>query len=366
MMTANLNQSLILIEQGIAQGLHTGAQLYVSRQGQTLADLAFGQARPGLPMTTDTLMAWQSAAKPLTAVAIGKLWEEARLHLDDPVAKFIPEFGVYGKELITIRHLLTHTAGIRWANFSATDPWEKILEAINAVRPEPRWAAGQKAGYHALTSWYLLGEIVRRLAGMDFESALRMLVLEPAGMKTTICRIPAEQVRDNPRFSGLYNTRGGQMTEDHSTIGISSPGSSLRGPVRELGRFYEMLLNQLGTQSDKTAGMLPRPQTVEAMTARHRVGMFDHTFKRNLDWGLGFIANSEYLGGDIPYGFGPYATMRTFGHGGRQSSIAFADPQSQLVVAMAFNGMPGEKEHDQRVRPVLSALYEELGLADTA
>jgi CubicO group peptidase (beta-lactamase class C family) len=222
--------------------------------------------------------------------------------------------------------------------------------------------AGQKAGYHALTSWYVLGEIIVKLTGRDFESALRTLVLEPAGMDRTICFLSADQERENPHFSGLYNTKEGQMAEDRSTIGICSPGSSLRGPVRELGRFYEMLLRQLGTGA-RDSDELIRPQTIEAMTARHRVGMFDHTFKRILDWGLGFIANSHYLGGEIPYGFGDFASMRAFGHGGRQSAIAFADPEHQLVVALVFNGMPGEKEHDRRARPILSAIYEELGLA---
>jgi len=363
-MASDLLQTVALIEQGIAQGLHLGAQLYASREGRVVADLGIGQSRPGVAMTAEMLMAWQSAGKPLTAVAIGKLWELGRLHLDDPVAKFIPEFGVYGKEGITIRHLLTHTGGIRWANFSAGDQWERVIEAINTVRPEPRWVAGRKAGYHAVTSWYLLGEILRRLEGRDFESALRGLVLQPAGMKNTVCRISADEARNNPQISGLYDTRGGKAAEDRSTIGNCSPGSSLRGPVRELGRFYELLLKQAGVESDESANAMVRPQTVEAMTARHRVGMYDHTFKRVLDWGLGFIVNNEYLGGDIPYGFGPYASMRTFGHGGRQSSIAFADPQWQLVVALAFNGMPGEKEHDHRARPILAALYEELGLAE--
>src|SRR5690606_15741702 len=108
---------------------------------------------------------------------------------------------------------------------------------------------------------------------------------------------------------------------------------------------------------DQAASAMLRPQTVEALTARHRVGMFDHTFKRILDWGLGFIVNNQHLGGSIPYGYGPHASMRTFGHGGRQSSIAFADPEKKLVVALAFNGMPGEKEHDQRIGPILSAVY---------
>lgn len=358
-----MNRTLSLIEQGIAHGLHPGAQLYVSRNGQMIADAAIGQSRPEVAMSADTSMAWQSAGKPLTAAAMGKLWEAGRLHLDDPAARFIPEFGVHGKEAITIRHLLTHTAGIRWANFSAGDDWDRVLESINTVRPEPRWTAGQKAGYHALTSWYVLGEILRRLMGRDFEPALRTLVLEPMGMNNTICHLSADQERDNPHYSGLYNTKGGQMTGDRSTIGICSPGSSLRGPVRELGRFYEGLLKQLGTDADGSDHSVIRPQTIEAMTARHRVGMFDHTFKRVLDWGLGFIVNSQYLGGDIPYGFGDHASMRAFGHGGRQSAIALADPEHQLVVALAFNGMPGEKENDQRTRPILTALYEELGLA---
>lgn len=352
--------SIALIEQGIAQGLHLGAQLYVSRGGRVIADAGIGQSRPGVAMSADTSMAWQSAGKPLTAVAVGKLWETGRLHLDDPAARFIPEFGVHGKEMITIRHLLTHTAGIRWANFSAGDDWDRVMEAINTVRPEPRWTAGQKAGYHALTSWYVLGEIIRRMMGRDFETALRAMVLEPMGMNNTICHLSAEQERDNPHYSGLYNTKGGQMIEDRSTIEICSPGSSLRGPMRELGKFYEVLLKRLGTDADGSDNSMIHPQTIEAMTARHRVGMFDHTFKRILDWGLGFIVNSQYLGGNIPYGFGDHASMRAFGHGGRQSAIAFADPENQLVVALAFNGMPGEKENDQRTRPILTALYEEL------
>jgi CubicO group peptidase (beta-lactamase class C family) len=258
---------------------------------------------------------------------------------------------------------LTHTAGIRWANFSTGEDWDRVIEAINTVRPEPRWTAGQKAGYHALTSWYVLGEIIARLTGRDFESALQTLVLEPAGMNRTTCFLSADELQNNPRHSGLYNTKDEPMSEDRSTIGLCSPGSSLRGPVRELGRFYEMLLRQLRTDAPGSDAAI-RPQTIEALTARHRVGMFDHTFKRVLDWGLGFIVNSRYLGGEIPYGFGDHASMRAFGHGGRQSSIAFADPEHQLVIALAFNGMPGEKQNDHRTRPILSALYEELGLAN--
>ncbi len=132
------------------------------------------------------------------------------------------------------------------------------------------------------------------------------------------------------------------------------------GPLRELGRFYEMLLGR-GRFGD--AEVL-RPQTVEALTAIHRVGLVDRTFKQKLDWGLGFIVNSEHYGADfVPYGYGRHASRRTFGHSGFQSSTGFADPVHGLVVALAVNGNPGEPRHTERFLDVTEAIYEDLGLA---
>jgi CubicO group peptidase (beta-lactamase class C family) len=64
-----------------------------------------------------------------------------------------------------------------------------------------------------------------------------------------------------------------------------------------------------------------------------------------------------------PYGFGPHASPRAFGHSGSQSSIGMADPEHGLVVALVFNGQAGEQRHDKRVRAVLGSLYEELNIA---
>jgi CubicO group peptidase (beta-lactamase class C family) len=140
---------------------------------------------------------------------------------------------------------------------------------------------------------------------------------------------------------------------------MCKPGGNGRGPIRELARFYQMLLN--GGALD--GARIVSPQTVEAMIARHRVGMFDHTFKHVMDWGLGFIPNNNQYGIDtIRYGYGPHAAWRTFGHSGHQSSVGFADPKQQLVVALVFNGTPGEAAHDARVRRVLSAIYADLRL----
>ena len=132
-------------------------------------------------------------------------------------------------------------------------------------------------------------------------------------------------------------------------------GGNTRGPVRQLGRFYRMLLN--GGE-----GIL-RPDTVRRFTARHRVGTHDATFRHTLDWGLGFMVNSNRHGPDtVPYGFGRHATDHAFGHGGSQSSMGFADPGHDLVVCWACTGMPGPAAHHARNLAVNTAVYEDLDL----
>src|SRR5262245_49507548 len=112
-MDSPLPRTRELIEQGIAHGLQLGAQVYVSHNGQPVADFALGESRSGVPMSVETINPWMSSGKPVTALAIVQLWERGKLDLDDRVSRFIPEFGVKGKEPITIRHLLTHTGGFR-------------------------------------------------------------------------------------------------------------------------------------------------------------------------------------------------------------------------------------------------------------
>src|SRR5205807_7103645 len=108
-----------------------------------------------------------------------------------------------------------------------------------------------------------------------------------------------------------------------------SPGGGGRGPMRQLARFYEML--RCGGELDGRTVL--SPQTVEALTARHRVGMYDHTFGVVVDWGLGFNIDGGAMG--------PHCSPRAFGHGGAQSSLAFCDPEHGMVSAMQTNGMPG-------------------------
>jgi len=361
------------LEAGIAAGLHLGGQLYCSLEGETVGDLAFGEVRPGEPMRTDHLPLWLSMTKPVAAVAIAQLWEAGKLALDDPVARHIPEFALRGKERITIRHLLTHTAGLRlldtgWPKL----PWDEIVARICAMRPEPRWAPGRQAGYHRSSTWFLLGELVRRLSGLPFERYVRESLFEPLGMDDCWIGMPAERfAADGDLVAPIWNTEEtppqdlGWTTERFLTR--CSPGENGCGPVHQLARLYECLL--AGGAFDGVRVLLP--QSVEALTARHRVGMVDKTFRRPLDWGLGFVVNSRYPSrershsrdGDepVPYGYGPHASPRAYGHSGYRTSAAFADPEHGLVVALALNGAPGDDQHLRRIDRLCGAIYEDLG-----
>ena len=101
-----------LLEQGIQDGLHPGAQLCVALDGEVVADFAVGESvvATGTSITPDSVMPLFSSAKPITAVAIGVLADSGRLNFDDPVARHIPEFAARGKSNIQIKPLLNHTS----------------------------------------------------------------------------------------------------------------------------------------------------------------------------------------------------------------------------------------------------------------
>ncbi|MDD5261960.1 MAG: serine hydrolase [Methylacidiphilales bacterium] len=362
MSKSKLTQTVALINLGIANGQQIGALLYISQNNHVVADLAFGSAGNGNPMAPDALSLWMSAGKPLTAAAILQLQEAGKLSVDDPVVRFIPGFAEHGKESITLRHLLTHTAPLRQGDLVPPQPWDDTIKALCRVRMEPGWVPGKKAAYHVGGTWYLLGEVVRRASGLPLGDYLREKIFHPLGMSHSFLGLDAEALKQNlDKLVLIYQTEKPPPSPHRiwsrpEILAQPRPGSNCLGPAAELGRFYEALL-------DGGRGIL-KPETVELMTRRHREGMMDHTFRHVLDTGLGVILNSNRYGAEtVPYGYGRFASEETFGHCGNQCSAAFADPQHKLVVVLIYNGMPGEAAHQTRAREALSAIYLDLGLA---
>jgi CubicO group peptidase (beta-lactamase class C family) len=362
-MTA-LPKTIEVLQRGVHEGLHPGAQLYVSLKGKVAADAAIGCARDGVPMQANTLVPWLSATKPLAAACMAKVWERGDVDLDDRVTRFIPEFAG-GKQDVTLRHVLTHTGcfphvSLGWPHVT----WDTVIERICEAPLQSGWKPGEVACYHIQSGWFVLGEIIHRVDGRPFDQFVHEELFEPLGMRDCWIGMPAEKFRDyGERIAVMSLTEKSPPRADpmfkEERVAFCAPGSNGFGPVGELARFYEWMLAR-GRNGPK---QILKPQTIEALTARHRVGMMDQVFKHIIDWGLGFIINSNMYGAEtVPYGFGRHASKRTFGHSGNQSSCAFADPEHHLAVAWVCMGQPGEGKHDARARAINAAIYEDLKL----
>lgn len=352
-----------VFEQGRDKGLHRALQLTVSLRGERILEVAVGDAVPRTPLTTDHWLPWLSAGKPLTAVLILQLVERHELALDDPVMRFVPEFGQEHKATVTLRHLLTHTAGIRTADTGWPEAtWETTIARLCAAPLDADATPGRTAGYHVASSWFLLGEVLQRVHQRSFAAILHDELFVPCGMdETRVLLQPAEWPTYESRLAPLWERMQGelQLTDWHRPPRLTqpSPGSSTRGPIRDLATFYEMLL----ADGAGRHGPVLQPATVHQMITRQRVGQFDQTLGHIIDFGLGVIVNSNRYGPDtVPYGYGRFASDETFGHGGAQSSQGYADPERQLVVAYVFNGRCGEPQHNRRCRQFNEALSRDL------
>jgi CubicO group peptidase (beta-lactamase class C family) len=350
-----------LLERRRADGWHDGAQCYVSRHGEVLLDVAIGESRPGRAMERDDLMLLYSAGKPLTVVAVLQLWEQGRLGLDDRVGEYIHGWG-NGKERCTIRHVLTHTGGFPNADAKLFDrdiPYDEVVTHI-AASPA-RWEPGTDAAYHPSSGWKILGAIVERVDRRPVDRYLAEEVFRPLGLEHMRLGIPLEeQAALEERVAPVYwrghalpvvDPDGGlqmvpyKVDEVHNEahfVAKVEPGGGMRGPARELGRFYESLLG--------FGPAVLEPRTVEVMSLVHRYGIKDRLFRQNIPWGLG--VQVAFTGG---------TGRRAFGHGGMASSRALADPEFGLVIAVVTNGLAGFVDAEQRLFEITDAVYSALG-----
>lgn len=351
---------LASLERGREAGWHLGAQVYVSRHGEVLLDTAIGDAAPGRALRVDDLMLWYSSGKPWTVVALLQLWEQGRVGLDDLVADYVEGWGG-GKERATLRHVLTHTGGFPMPNdpvFDADVTWEESLAATAAA--PALWEPGTRAGYHAASGWRVLGAVIERVDGRRVDQYLRDEIAKPLGLDDCWLGIPPEVQREyGDRIAPVHWTGhrlpklvdGGiemapyRIDEVHNEpwhIAKVEPGGGMRGPARELGRFYEALLGHGPALLDA--------KTIEPMIAVHRWGVRDATFGTKIPWGLG--VQVDFTGGP---------GWRAFGHGGMASSRGLADPDLGLVVVMVSNGLAGYFDAEARLIEVTDAVYAALG-----
>ena len=372
----SLPRTLDVLAEGERANLHVGAQLFVSLNGEAVADLGLGMARAGQPMTPNSMMTWLSTSKIPTSLLFAKVWEEGLVALDDPVAKHIPEFGARGKEKVTLRHIWTHSCAmlhvedklfpVRYRQSHADNIALICSSGLDRGR-----TPGRDAGYQTSVVSLLLAEVVARKRGRDFREVARESLFLPLGMKDSWLGMPQAVLASYAgRLGKTFDTSGPAPKPDGSfapdephQLTHVMPGGNGRGPMRELARVLELMRRD----GELDGFRFVAPQTIEAMTARHRCGLSDASWGGQvLDWGLGLTLDSRihYGGRTHLYGYGPYASPRTYGHSGFRTTLAMCDPDAALLVACSWNGMVADDEiHSVRQNALCAAIYEDLGLA---
>jgi len=275
------------IQRAVDRSEISGAVALVLRDGQTVYERAFGWSdrEANRRMTTDAIFRIASQTKALTSVAIMTLVEEGKIALNDPVSKFIPAFGrttvasrtdtgraiVPARRRITIRDLLTHTAGISYGTDSLIAPmyaaaglgpaagfgWytadknEPICLTMERLALLPFVAQpGERFVYGYNTD--ILGCVVERVAGAPLDEVIRTRITEPLGMKDTYFYLPTEK---RARLTAVYAS-GADMKIARATNGPRGQGDYVDGPrrsfsggaglvstARDYGRFLQMMLN---------------------------------------------------------------------------------------------------------------------------
>ncbi len=227
---------------------------------EAATQLFFGEARKGTHQAVDgaTSYNWASITKTMTAIAILQLRDRGKLSLDDPAVRYVPElrqvhddFGAM--DAITIRELLTHSAGFRnptwpwdcddasncdWQPFEPTQ-WAQINAMLPythiAFRPGSRWS-------YSNLGYVFLGQIIQRLTGDDFEVYLDKNILKPLGM--TDSYFDRSPYFLESHVSASYLRAGDTITEQpfNFDTGITTSNSGLKAPITDMVKYLRFLI----------------------------------------------------------------------------------------------------------------------------
>jgi CubicO group peptidase (beta-lactamase class C family) len=370
----------------IGDSWHPGVQLYVSVAGEPVYDRTAGHREDGLPLKPDDVLPWFSAGKPVLAAALCELWRRGALDPHEPVATYLPAFGVSGKGPITLRHLLSHCCGrLLPTGPGNADPYavgyEQAVEEAITARLHLDDLPGRQPSYSSsVIGWLVLSEVLRRLDGRDFDRFVADEIAGPLGT-TYHYGFPGDRLSQlggrvdayrRPRvatFSSPQEARRADGTRRLLASGLfhttRNPGDGLWASARSIGHFYELLCCHAvgGTWHAAHDRLLDAP-TVQQMIRPQRPSFFEEA--PLIDFGLGLTLESRRHGDEYAY-YGTYSTARSFGHQGHGSSpMAYADPEHELVLAFNGNGLPGFAPGRAIWHRVSDAVYRELGFVSRA
>ena len=371
MSTARLERVSKWAQEYVDAGKLAGILAMVARTDQVCYSETFGNRdrEKGLPMEHDTVLRIYSMTKPITSVAVMMLYEEACFQLDDPVRKFIPELDglkvctgedargptmVGQSNPITIRQLLSHTAGLSYGFYPGSTV-DRLYQSANVLDPDSTLEEmmhklsrlplahepGSEWKYSVATD--VLGRLVEVVSGEAFDQFLAHRVFDPLGMTDTGFYVREDQI---DRFAQLYGPGGNGTIEpmESPVLGrftrecrLFSGGGGLVSTAGDYMRFCRMLLR--GGELD--GARLLSPRTVETMTMNHlRDGLLpmkmgDYTMD-GYGFGLGFSVLTDLRDAGVLGSVGEYAW------GGAASTKFWIDPQQELIGILMTQFMPND------------------------
>lgn len=358
-------------EQSGSNEVGAACSLYVD--GVEVANLWAGLADSAAetPWTDRTLALVFSTTKGATAICVGMLAEAGKLRYDEPVATYWPEFAAAGKESITVGQLMSHQAGLIYADpplsldeVLAVDPVNEVLAA-----QAPLWEPGTAHGYHALTYGWLAGEIVRRVDGRRIGQFFADEVAGPLGLDFWIGLPESEEERvarlcGAPRPEGEElelmmkiagpGTNGGKALTMSGALAIAGndmpfntravhasemPAANGITDARSVARMYAATIGEVD------GVRLVNDSTVDTMRAEQVHGD-DLSLVLPTRFGYGFMLNATYL---------PLLSDESFGHYGAGGSLGFADTGARLGFGYVMNQMGGGIAGDPRAVNLIDA-----------
>ena len=353
-----------------AAGEEVGAAVAVTLEGRLVVDLwgGYADAARRRLWQRDTIVNMMSVAKGVSALCIHMLADRGQLSTDVPVATYWPEFAAAGKETLPLRFVLDHRAGLTYVTEKLPRGAAYIPRAVAdaLARQTPLITPGTEPQYHVLTQGFLLGEIVRRVAGKTLGKFLREEIAAPLGLDYAIGLSNPDQQRcadfilapENRILAAIRapETPEGvfwaQLCADedfNSPAWRSSeiPSANGHGNPRAIARLYGVLA--CGGTADGVR-LIGKDALTKMTTEQHHLP--ERLVGRYYHQALGVILNSP------PHSYmGP--NPKSFGHQGAGGAHGFADPDAKLGFSYAPNAFKPDPITPTRHR-LIDATYAAL------
>jgi uncharacterized protein YbbC (DUF1343 family) len=344
-----------LIKKEIRMGKIPGAVVLIGNKEKILYRRAFGYraVKPEkLPMKLNTIFDIASLTKVIaTTTAIMQLSENKKINIEDPVAKYWPEFGENGKDQITVKELLTHYSGLR-PDLSLKPDWSGYDTSLQMIISEkPVSLSGMRYVYSDI-NFIILGELVRRVSGKPLEVYCAENIFKPLGMKDTFFSPSSVQRK---RIAPTQYKNGKMLWgEVHDPIAYRMGGvaghAGLFSTADDLSIFAQMLLN-CGTLKNV---YILSSKTVKKMTSSQSPP--DRMPLRGLGWEIGSISSSNDNG---------FLTHGSYGHLGYTGTSLWIDPFSKTYVIILTNRVHPDGKGDVKairtnIKKIISSSLEKI------